>query len=94
MYQNSIIRAKEAILKEDLFQIRDAIDKYYADQGEYPPDISSLVDKKYIRGIPQDPFTGSDDSWIVVASEDGVGVFDLHSGSDVVGRNGVVYSEW
>ena len=94
MYQNSIVRANEAILKEDLFQLRDAIDKYYADHGQYPPAILSLVDRKYIRSIPQDPFTGSDESWIVLASDDGVGVFDLHSGSEAVGRNGVVYSEW
>jgi general secretion pathway protein G len=93
MYQHSVTRAKEAVLLENLYQMRDALDKYYADHGEYPQMLSSLVEKKYTRTIPVDPFTRSSDSWELVPSEDG-GIFDVHSGSDLVGRNGIPYYEW
>lgn len=94
MYHNSIIRAKEATLKDDLYHMRDAIDKYYADNGEYPPSLTALVDKKYIRAVPEDPFTGSKDAWITIQAEEGHGVFDVKSGSDLIGRNGTAYNEW
>jgi general secretion pathway protein G len=93
MYRNSVTRAKEAALLENLYQMRDVLDKYYADHGEYPQMLSSLVEKKYTRAIPVDPFTRSSDTWELVFSEDG-GIFDLHSGSELVGRNGIPYSEW
>jgi general secretion pathway protein G len=93
MYQHSVTRAKEAALLEDLYQMRDALDKYYADHGEYPQALSSLVDKRYTRAIPVDPFTRSSETWLEVPSEDG-GIFDVHSGSELVGRNGIPYAEW
>ncbi len=93
MYRNSLTRAREAALLEDLYQMRDALDKYYADQGEYPQSLSALVDRKYFRAIPRDPFTKSNETWLDVPSEDG-GIFDVHSGSELVGSNGVPYSEW
>jgi general secretion pathway protein G len=93
MYRNSLTRARESVLLEDLYQMRDALDKYYADQGEYPQSLSALVDRKYLRAIPADPFTRSTDTWLDVPSEDG-GIFDVHSGSELVGSNGVPYSEW
>ena len=94
MYQSSVTKAREAALQENLFQMRTAIDKFYADQGEYPPSLTGLVEKKYIRAVPVDPFTGSMDTWAEVPPEEGTGVFDIRSGSDLVGRNGVPYSEW
>ena len=57
LYGNSVQRAKEAVLKEDLFRMRDAIDQYYADKNKYPPSLDALVSEKYLRAIPVDPFT-------------------------------------
>lgn len=94
MYQNSIIRAKEATLKDDLYHMRDAIDKYYADNGGYPLSLTALVDKKYIRALPEDPFTGSKDTWVIILAEEEQGVFDVKSGSELIGRNGTAYNEW
>ena len=97
--RSSIIRAREAVLKEDLFQMRDAIDQYYADNGKYPADLAALTNqtdksKSYVREIPKDPFTGKDD-WITVALEgEETGVFDVHSASPLVALNGTPYNTW
>ena len=96
----AITRARESVLKEDLFQMRDAIDQYYADNGKYPATLQDLINtqeatKSYLRGIPKDPFTGADD-WVTVApegSEEG-GVFDVHSASPLVAVNGTSYNTW
>ena len=95
----SIIRAREAVLREDLFQIREALDQYYADNEKYPPTLQELINqqektKSYLRDIPKDPFTGAND-WITVASEgeDG-GVFDVHSASPLVALDGTTYNSW
>jgi general secretion pathway protein G len=64
-YQWGIIKTKEAVLREDLYNFRSTIDQFYADQGKYPDSISDLVDKKYLRVIPKDPFTKTDD-WVTV----------------------------
>lgn len=66
-YQLGIIKAKEAILREDLYNFRTTIDQFYADQGKYPDSITELKEKKYMRDIPKDPFTKSSDSWVIVA---------------------------
>ncbi len=68
-YKNSVIRANEAVLKEDLFQMRDAIDQYYADKGKYPADLEALVTDGYVRKIPVDPFTKSVETWQTVPAE-------------------------
>jgi len=94
VYNNSVTRAKEAALKEDLYQMRDAIDKHYADLGEYPSTLATLAEKKYIRSIPVDPFTDSKDTWVEIQSDDAQGVYDVKSGSVLTGRNGVPYNEW
>ena len=100
-YQTGIIRAREAVLQEDLYNFRSTIDQYNADLGKYPDSIQDLVDKKYLRDIPKDPFTGKNDTWVVVpppTPEDGSepkgSVYDVHSGSNVIGQNGVPYNEW
>jgi general secretion pathway protein G len=97
--KQSIFRAKEAVLRDDLYQIRDALDQYYADNGKYPGQIADLVNqsekaKSYLRGIPKDPFTGATD-WITVAleGEEG-GVFDVHSASPLIGTDGTAYNTW
>ena len=58
-YRNSIVRANEAVLKEDLFRMRDAIDQYYADKGQYPTSLDALASEGYLRKMPDDPFTKS-----------------------------------
>ncbi len=94
--QRAIIRARETSLQNTLFVFRDVIDQYYADHGRYPDSLLDLVDNKYIRAIPKDPFTGSVDTWIIMTPEAGEGgnVYDIHSGSNRVGLNGVPYNEW
>ncbi len=97
--KNSIIRAREAVLKEDLFEIREAIDQYYADNGKYPADLAALINpedksKSYLRDLPKDPFTGVAD-WITVLVEgDDGGVFDVHSASNLVAMDGTAYNVW
>jgi len=102
-YQWGIIKAREAVLLEDLYTIRSTIDQYYADQGKYPDTLRALVEdkNKYLREVPKDPFTRSNETWVVTpppASDEpgygGEGVYDVHSGSTRIGSNGVPYSEW
>ena len=100
-YSTSVTRAKEAVLREDLFRIRDSIDQFYADKGSYPPDLASLVTGGYHRQIPKDPFTESADTWQIVMSEPdpaapsaAPGVYDVKSGAPGVGLDGTPYSDW
>jgi general secretion pathway protein G len=100
-YQWGIIRAKEAVLSETLYNFRTTIDQFYADQGKYPDSLQDMADKKYLRVIPVDPFTKSKDSWVILAppaptdgSELKGLVYDVHSGSNQVGTNNVPYNEW
>ena len=76
-----VTRAEEAVLKQDLALMRDALDKHYADAGKYPTNLEDLVSKRYLRSIPKDPFTQSTASWVPVPPADPKkgGVFDVHS---------------
>src|SRR5437660_7051599 len=100
-YRNAHIRAAEAVLKEDLFQMRDAIDQYYADKNKYPVALDELVSEGYLRKLPQDPFTKSADTWQTVPSEPDPanptaepGIYDVKSGSDGSALDGSKYSDW
>ena len=100
-YSTSVNRAKEAVLRENLFRMRDSIDQFYADKGAYPPDLSSLVSEGYMRQIPKDPFTESSDTWQVVMSEPDAanpnaapGVYDIKSGAPGVSLDGTPYSDF
>ena len=100
-YQNSVLSAKEAVLKEDLFRMRDAIDQFYADKNKYPASLEELVSEKYIRAIPPDPFTKSTESWQTVMSEPDPlnpsaqpGVYDVKSGYEGTAIDGTKYSDW
>jgi general secretion pathway protein G len=97
-YQRAVTAAKEATLKEDLFILRDVIDQYYADNGKYPPALNDLVDKRYIRRIPNDPITGSAETWSLVffTDEQGQqnGIYDVRSGSEAIALDGARYSDW
>ena len=97
--KNSIIRAREAVLREDLFEMREAIDQYYADNGKYPVDLATLINtddrsRSYLRELPRDPITGAAD-WVTVLVEgDDGGVFDVHSASNLVAMDGTPYNIW
>ncbi|MFA5516519.1 MAG: prepilin-type N-terminal cleavage/methylation domain-containing protein [Desulfuromonadales bacterium] len=100
-YQRSTIKARETVLLEDLYQMRRAIDAHYADRAKYPDALEALVESKYLRGIPRDPFTGTSEDWQTVPPEPMAegdlpegGVFDVFSGSNLMGLNGIPYSEW
>ncbi len=95
-YFGSVDRSKEVILKEDLYLMRDAVQKYYGDKGEYPVDLADLVSKKYLRKIPVDPISESDKTWKVTPPEAGVkgNVYDIHSGAPGRAQDGTSYSEW
>ncbi len=100
-YQNSIVRAREATLMDDLYKLREAIDQYYADKQKWPTTLEDLVTDGYVRKIPEDPMTNSADTWQTVAAEaDPVnptaepGIFDVKSGSDKTALDGKPYAEW
>jgi general secretion pathway protein G len=98
-YKAAIIQAKEAVLREDLFQFRDRIDQYYADKGKYPESLEALLEQGYLRAIPADPMTGVAD-WTVIPAEpdpddpDVTGIYDVKSSSTGVSLGGTPYSEW
>jgi general secretion pathway protein G len=95
-FQRSIVRAKEASLRNSLFVMRDVIDQYYADQGQYPMTLEDLAEKRYIREIPVDPMTGSPDTWILIPpqGQEIFGIYDIRSGSDKISLYGTPYNEW
>ncbi|MDX1376795.1 MAG: prepilin-type N-terminal cleavage/methylation domain-containing protein [Burkholderiales bacterium] len=89
-------RAREAVLKENLFQMRDAIDKYYADKGRYPESLEALASEKYLRAVPLDPITESAATWVPVAPQDpqSSGVADVKSGAPGQAIDGTQYADW
>lgn len=95
-YFGSLTRADEAVLKENLFLMRDAIDKHFADTGRYPASLDELATKKYIRSVPADPLTESQTTWVLVAPLDAQqgGVYDVKSGAKGIGRDGKPYEQW
>ena len=100
-YRNSLTHASEAVLKEDLFRLRDAIDQYYADKGQYPGSLDALVSDGYLRKVPEDPFTRSQASWQTILAEPDPlnptaqpGVYDVKSGADATALDGTKYADW
>ncbi len=98
MFRNAVVQAREAALRENLYVLRDAIDKYFADNDKYPENLADLVEKRYVRKVPKDPITGSTETWQLVYYTDDkgqqAGIFDVKSGSDAAGSDGQKYSEW
>ena len=94
-YFSSIDKSKEAVLRENLNQMRDAISRYYADKGKYPESLDSLAAEKYMRSVPFDPVTESDKTWVVVQPEDPQkgGVYDVKSGASGKTRDGREFSQ-
>ncbi len=100
-YRMHQIKARETVLSEDLYQMRRALDAYYADNGRYPDTLDSLVSDHYLRALPRDPVTRATDTWECVPpepTEDGEltegGCFDIKSGSDQIGTDGIPYRDW
>ena len=100
-YRHAVTLAQEAVLKEDLFRMRDAIDQYYADKQRYPSALQDLVTDGYMRAIPEDPFTQSADTWQTVMSEPDpnnltaeMGIYNVKSGSDKTSAAGTPYADW
>ena len=100
-YHRSLIKAREAVLKEDLHLMRVQINNYFSDKVKWPSDLHALVDDHYIKAIPVDPMTGSDETWITEpaqADEGDIstepGIADVHSGAEGTGTDGRAYSEW
>ena len=100
-YQSSIVKAKEAVLRENLWVMRSVINQYFADKGRYPPDLYALVEDRYLQDIPMDPITRSTETWIPVPGEidEGdistePGIADVHSGAQGVSLDGSSYAEW
>ena len=101
LYVNSIQRSKEAVLKTDLFRMRDAIDQYYADKNKYPASLEALVSEKYLRTVPVDPMTNSTDTWQTTMAEpqpgssfSETGIFDVKSGAEQTALDGTRYADW
>jgi general secretion pathway protein G len=101
MYQKSLLRTKESLLKNNLFTLRTVIDEYTFDKQKAPQTLEDLVNDGYLRGVPVDPMTGNSQSWRVVM-EDSItsvdqtqpGIYDVRSGSDLKSLEGTPYAEW
>ena len=100
IYSRSIMRAKESVLKNNLFTLRTVIDNYTYDKQKAPQSLQDLVTDGYLREIPMDPITGSNQTWKIVmedatqsVNQGEPGIFDVQSGSDKMGLNGTPYSD-
>jgi len=95
-YFGNVDAAKENTLREDLFVMRDAIDKHFADQGRYPDSLGDLVTKRYLRAVPVDPITQKSNSWVVKPPADTTlgAVYDVQSGASGKARDGTAYKDW
>ncbi|MGH9544261.1 MAG: type IV pilin protein [Terriglobales bacterium] len=100
-YNQSILRAKESVLRQDLFELRSLISQYTLDKQKAPQGLDDLVQAGYIKQLPIDPMTGSNSTW-TVEQEDSVmsvdqqepGISDVHSGAEGMSSDGTAYSSW
>jgi general secretion pathway protein G len=100
-YRSTVQRGREAVLAENLYRMRDAIDQFHVDKGKYPADLSELVAAGYLRSVPLDPMTNSAESWQLVPAEPDpsnptadIGIYDIKSGSEAIGLDGRKYADW
>jgi general secretion pathway protein G len=95
-YFHSVDKSKEAVLHQNLELTRQAIDKYFGDNGKYPDSLDDLVTKKYLRTLPYDPISESNTTWVIVApaSVDKGAVYDIKSGAPGISINGTEYKDW
>jgi general secretion pathway protein G len=102
-------KAREAVLRQNLVTMRDVLDQYYGDKGHFPEELEKLVEGGYLRSVPVDPITGSNETWILEYEEEdpdapraetdesedgGPGIIDIHSGAEGNSYDGTPYSEW
>ena len=99
-YVQHVDRARDTALRHNLQAMRDAIDKFYADQGRYPKELAELVERRYLRAIPMDPVTQRYDSWVTApppgdaGKADGEAIADVHSGADTLAQDGSRHDSW
>jgi general secretion pathway protein G len=100
-YRRSIVKAKEAVLEQDLYTMRTLINQYFADKGKYPTDLQALVGDHYLQTIPKDPFTGSSETWVTEQAEmdeaditTEPGIANVKSGADGTSLDGKSYTEF
>lgn len=100
-YQKSIVRTRESVLKNNLFTLRTVIDNYTYDKEKAPQSLQDLVSEGYLRDVPVDPMTGSNQTWKTImedpsqaVSQDSPGIWDVKSGSDKASLDGTAYSDW
>jgi len=101
MYQKALVRAKESVLKNNLYTLRTVIDEYTYDKQKGPQQLQDLVSEGYLRAVPVDPITKSAESWRIImedaltaVNQTDPGIFDVRSGSDGKSLEGTLYSEW
>lgn len=101
VYKVHLQHAREAVLKEDLHNMREAIDQYTQDKNKAPQSLSDLVDAGYLHGIPKDPFTNSTETWqpvmddsVMSPDQSQPGMTDVKSGSNQTSTEGSAYSTW
>ena len=95
-YFPSIDKSREVVLADNLRNMRQVLDQYYGDTGRYPDSLEQLVEKKYLRGLPVDPITDSDATWVLVPPEDATkgGIYNIKSGAPGNDRSGKPYADW
>ncbi len=102
-FKGTTKRAREVVLKENLYQMRRVIDQFYIDKKRYPKSLQELVNEGYLRTIPEDPITRSRDTWVLIREEpkeneflleEERGIIDVKSGSDRISSEGTPYSSW
>ena len=94
-YYQHVDRSKEAVLRENLATVRDAIDQYHADVGVWPETLDTLVERRYLRMLPTDPITEKTDTWLIVPPPgDATGIYDIRSGAEGTGLDGRAYADW
>jgi len=101
IYRTAIVRAREAVLRDDLYTLRFLIDRFTADNGRSPAHLDEIVEKGYLGRLPTDPFTGSNETWQEVQekappspTQKYLGIADVHSGSDDLSLEGTPYNSW
>ncbi len=100
-YQASILRARETVLRDDLYSLRSVIDEYTLDKQKAPQNLQDVVDAGYLKRLPKDPFTNSSETWVPITDDSIMtpdqsqpGIVDVHSGSDLTSSEGTAYSTW
>jgi general secretion pathway protein G len=100
-YQASILRARETVLRDDLYTLRSVIDQYTLDKQKAPQSLQDVIDAGYLKQLPKDPFTNSSETWVPVTDDSIMspdqsqpGIIDVHSGSDQNSSEGTAYSSW